>query len=95
MEFEWDEDKRFINIDKHGIDFVRAITAWQGGVIDPAATRTDRGETRHLALGMIGDDELIIAIVYTHRGDGKRLISARRARRHERRYYKDQFGRGR
>jgi uncharacterized DUF497 family protein len=90
----WDEEKRLANIEKHGIDFVRAVTMWQGPVVDPAASRTVAGETRFLALGVIGDDELIIATIYTERGDSKRLISARRARRHERRYYQDQHERG-
>lgn len=51
MEFEWDEGKRLANIDKHGIDFVRAITAWQGGVIDPVATRTSGGRNEAPGLG--------------------------------------------
>jgi uncharacterized DUF497 family protein len=94
MEFEWDEDKRRANIEKHGIDFVRATTMWLNPVVDPAESRTVAGETRFLALGIIGDDELIIATIYTERGDAKRLISARRARRNERRYYQDQHDRG-
>jgi uncharacterized DUF497 family protein len=37
----------------------------------------------------------IIAVVFTWRGEARRLISARRARRHERQDYPDVFGKGR
>ena len=95
MDFEWDEAKRASNLDKHAIDFARAVTMWQRPVIDPAERRSVDGEFRHLALGTIGDDELVIAVVYTLRGKVRRLISARRGRRDERTYYQGQFGRGR
>jgi len=94
MEFEWDEDKREANLVKHGIDFARAITIWQRPVIDPAASRTQGTEIRYLALGMIGEDDLVIAIVYTMRDNVRRVISARRGRRYERASYKGQFDRG-
>lgn len=94
MKFEWDPAKRSVNLDKHGIDFVRAITIWRTDVIDPAATRNVSGETRLLALGIIGDDDLVVCEVYTWRGDARRIISVRRARQYERRRYSDQFGRG-
>jgi uncharacterized DUF497 family protein len=94
MEFEWDEDKREANLVKHGIDFAQAITIWSGQVIDPSASRVNDGETRYLALGAIGNDDLVIAVVYTLRDDVRRVISARRGRRNERTNYKSQFGRG-
>ena len=95
MEFEWDEVKRDANLAKHGIDFVRAILMWACPVIDPIAERVIEGETRRLALGVIGDDDFVIAIVYTMRGEVRRIISARRGRRDERAYYQDQHGGGR
>lgn len=94
MEFEWDEKKRFENIAKHAIDLADARTIWRGPVLDPIAERFVDGEHRALAIGMIGPDEIIIAVVYTLRGDTLRLISARRARRNERKAFQDRFGRG-
>lgn len=94
MEFEWDEEKRLINIAKHGIDFVDAASIWLGDVIDPLHEREVEGEERKLALGAAGRDETIIAIVYTVREGTRRLISARRARRYERKNYQNRFGRG-
>jgi uncharacterized protein len=95
MEFEWDEIKRQANFEKHGIDFNRARAIWRGEVIDPFDERWIGGELRRLALGIVGEDEIIIGVVYTDREDVRRIISARRARRHERQDYQDQFGHGR
>lgn len=94
MEFEWDEDKRRANIRKHAIDFLDARKLWSERNLDPAGQRLVGDEMRITALGVIGEDEMIIAVVYTLREGRVRLISARRARRHERKAYQDQFGRG-
>ena len=95
MEFEWDEVKRRANLAKHKLDFARAVTMWASPVIGTVGQRIVDGEARHLALGIIGDDDLVIAVVYTMRGGTCRIISARRGRRDERAYYKGKFGRGR
>lgn len=94
MDFEWDEDKRLSNLEKHGIDFFDALSIWRRSVLDPAGQREVDGELRLTALGTIGEDELVIAVVYAPRQAVLRLISARRARRSERESYKDRFGRG-
>ena len=94
MEFEWDEDKRFANLETHGIDFLDARAIWAGQVLDPAAERIVDGEARPTALGVVGEDEIIVAVVYTVRDGIVRLISARRARRNERKAYQDRFERG-
>lgn len=95
MEFEWDEVKCAANLAKHQIDFSDAAAIWKQSVIDPAFERLVAGETRIVALGVFGDTEFIVAVVYTMRGSTKRIISARRARRHERKSYQDRFGSGR
>jgi uncharacterized protein len=94
MDFEWDGDKALFNIEKHGIDFRDAIRIWERPVIDPAGERIVGKEYRPTALGTIGDDEIIIAVIYTVRENVIKLISARRARRNERQYYQNQFRRG-
>lgn len=94
MEFEWDEAKRLINLEKHRIDFRRAIRIWKGHVIDPYEDNVAGSEIRHIALGMIGDDAKVIAVVDTRRDGKKRIISARRARRYERQDYQSHFGHG-
>jgi uncharacterized DUF497 family protein len=94
MEFEWDEAKSAANLAKHGIDFGRASTIWRRRVIDPISVRMVGDERRGLAIGVIGEDDLVIAVVYTLRNGICRLISARRGRRDERTRYKSEFGHG-
>jgi hypothetical protein len=92
MEFEWDEAKRRANLAKHRIDFVDAKEIWRGDVLEIRSSQDHHGEPRHLAYGLARGR--IIAVVFTRRGERLRLISARRARHHERQAYQDAFGRG-
>ena len=92
MLFEWSEHKRLENLRKHGIDFLDAKEIWHGEVLEVPSAQQAHGEQRHLAYGLL--DERIIAVVFTWRGEVRRLISARRARSHERRDYQDVFGTG-
>ncbi|WP_184069457.1 BrnT family toxin [Sphingosinicella soli] len=94
MEFEWDEIKRQTNLAKHGLDFIDARMIWNKPVIDPCDSRNSGTEIRYAALGIVGRDEIIVVVVYTKRAARIRLISARRARRNERKAYQDRFGRG-
>ncbi len=85
--FEWDADKRLKNLDKHGIDFRRAIRIFD---VPVAVRKSDqKGETRHIAIGILNHIE--IAVVFTMRGNHCRIISARRARDYERREYRDLY----
>lgn len=90
MEFEWDEDKRLANIEKHGIDFSLASTIWERGPLDPYAQNWVSDEHRRVAVGTIPDElgEKIIAVIYTLRDGHVRIISARAARRYERQDYR-------
>jgi uncharacterized DUF497 family protein len=91
MRFEWDESKRLANLEKHGIDFIRAKEIWLGDVLEVPSAQDDYGEKRYLAYGRL--ESRIIAVVYAWRGGARRIISARRARDYERDAYEDAFGR--
>jgi uncharacterized DUF497 family protein len=80
MEFEWDEAKRQTVLEDRGIDFERAKEIWQGTVLE-VPSRKEFNEKRFLAIGEV--DGRVITVIYTWRGERKRLITARRARRHE------------
>ncbi|BCH58924.1 BrnT family toxin [Agrobacterium vitis] len=82
--FEWDETKNKINIEKHGIDFVRAAAALQKPHLKTASDRD--GECRTLAI--CPDTLRLIAVVYTMREKTCRIISARAARKNEQRAYR-------
>lgn len=82
--FEWDEVKRKFNLEKHEIDFIDAIEIFHDpDRIEFESTRS--GETRVQTIGMI--HEVVIFLVYTQRGRKKRIISARRASKNERKAY--------
>ena len=84
--FEWDETKNQANVEKHGISFERATQAFDGTFQRYEDNRRDYGEKRYRCVGMV-DGELF-AVIYTERNSVVRIISARRARRDERREYR-------
>ncbi len=86
MQYEWNEQKAVTNIAKHGIDFADAATALED---EAAVTIADEfaDEERFITIGM---DALgcLLVVIYTWRGEETiRLISARKATRHERHQY--------
>ena len=90
MEFEWDEDKRRQNLGKHGIDFERAKEIWQGVVLEGPSPQTRHGEERFMAIGQ--SERRVMTVVFTWRGNVRRIISARTARQNERKDYQKKIG---
>ena len=87
LEFDWDENKRQKNIEKHGIDFFDAIKIFWGTILQKISPK--KGEQRFLAIGKIGGD--FLAVVYVKRGNTIRIISARKAKKYERRAYQSKY----
>ena len=83
--FEWDSKKETENIHKHGIDFATASRLWDEPVLEREDERRDYGETRILAFGRV--DGRLMAVLYTWRGVHRRIISARKANRRERKCF--------
>lgn len=85
MDFEWDENKQRVNVAKHGIDFADAKEVFD----DPAAytllSPRASGERRYMTIGLMKG--ALIAVIFTRRGEAIRIISARAARRSERKSY--------
>ena len=88
--FEWDEAKSEANLKARGFDFAHAAGIFDGPVLEIDDTRADYGERRVQAIGKTGPD--ILFVVYTWRGDVRRIISARLANRKERGIYGKVFG---
>ncbi len=92
MEFEWDENKRRANIRKHGIDFVDAATIFEGQIVVIPDERLDYDETRYIAFGLLkGQVVKVLVVAYTERGEKIRIISARKALKHEETFYFQQI----
>jgi uncharacterized DUF497 family protein len=89
--FEWDGEKEAENWRKHGILFDQAALVFD----DPYCMtevdgRFDYNETRWRTIGMTKNRCMMLFVVYTYWDDGTvviRIISARRAKPHERRRY--------
>lgn len=87
MRFEWDLEKARRNLQKHGVSFEEAATAFG----DPLSiTRFDPDhsdeEDRFLLLGATHAGRLVV-VSHTDRRDIVRIISVRIASRRERRTY--------
>jgi hypothetical protein len=88
--FEWDEEKRQSNLRKHGLDFIDAKEIWLGAVIELPSRQGQHEEERIIAIGRLHNR--CIAVIYTWRGDNRRLISARRAGKNEQKCYDNEIG---
>lgn len=82
---EWDKSKNLSNYLKHGYEFIVCKEVFAGSCIEWIDEKHDYGETRYLAIGAV--ETTILAVVYTLRNGGKRIISVRSARRDERKKY--------
>jgi uncharacterized DUF497 family protein len=95
VRFEWDPAKNRSNRAKHGIDFETAQLVFEDPRLVSFVESVHQGEERWHAIGSI-EDVLVIVVVHTYRQQGEeetiRIISARRATRHERKLYGEAIG---
>ncbi len=93
MKYEWDENKNKINYVKHKISFELAKLAFDDPLHRTQFDRVADNEERWHTLGMI-QNQLLALVVHTYRTvddeEVIRIISARKATKHERRLY-EQF----
>lgn len=87
--FAWDEAKRLANLRKHGIDFADADKIFRSLTFTAEDDREAYGEQRFLTLGLLGDQ--VVSIAHTERGEEIRIISIRKATKHETRFYFSQI----
>jgi uncharacterized protein len=90
IRFEWHEAKNRSNKRKHGIDFETAQLVFDDPHCISFVERISDGEERWRAIGSL-EDIIVIVVVHTYREEASeeviRIISARRATRHERNLY--------
>ena len=87
--FLWDEAKRRANLRKHGIDFIDAERIFGGFTLTAEDVREAYGERRFLTLGLLEDQ--VVSVAQTERGEDIRIISIRKATKHEARFYFSQI----
>ena len=101
MNFEWDERKNLLNIKKHGISFEHAARVFTDPLRkeDYDCRHSNHEENRTFAIGVAEGRLLFVSFTEPEpsaeaKGRGSppdtetiRIISARKANKHERRYY--------
>ena len=88
VDYEWDDAKAALNRRKHGVDFTDTIAALEDpNRLEETDSEFEYGEERIKVIGTAHDK--VLFVVTTLRGDDTcRIISARKATRHEQdRYY--------
>ena len=88
MRYEWSPDKDITNLKKHGISFNEACQIFENDVFTWIDKRKDYNETRIISIGSL-DGENKIVVVHTDRNGITRIISARPAKKKERRLYNE------
>ena len=87
--FTWHEDKRQLNLRKHGIDFADAEAIFRGITFTAEDEREAYGERRFLTLGLLEDQ--VVSVTHTEDDEEIRIIFIRKATRHEARFYFSQI----
>lgn len=85
MKPEWDEEKRLINRQRHGIDFADVELAFGSERVIFIDNRFDYNETRVVTIGLLSGR--IVTIIYTETNEITRIISARKATKNEQNKY--------
>jgi len=90
LDFEWDSEKAAANLQRRGIGFPEASTAF-GDPLSITIADPDHSdeEQRYLLLGLTFSGRLVV-VSHTDRGAAVRIISARPATRRERRTYEQE-----
>ncbi len=87
MQFTWDEAKRQENLRKHGLDFADAVRVFAGEVFRREDARYQYDQQRMIAIGML--DAVTVLVVHVESEQTIRVISMRRADKHETKIYFD------
>jgi len=87
---EFDNTKREITLFTRGLDMARANQVFDKSHLDQIDVRKDYGEARIRTFGYL--DKRPVFIVWTYRGNIRRIISMRRANEREIQKYEGRLG---
>jgi uncharacterized DUF497 family protein len=86
VRIDFDPAKRDLVLRERGIDFASAAEVFAGRHVTAPDERRDYGEARFITVGLLADR--VVAIVWTPRGDARRVISMRYAHAKEARRWR-------
>lgn len=81
VQIEFDSEKRDRTLAERQLDFARAAEVFAGVTVTAADTRLDYGEPRLTTVGVL--DGRMVILVWTPRGEARRIISMRKANERE------------
>lgn len=81
MDIEFDPDKRDKTMAERGVDFARAAEVFTGRHFTAEDLREDYAELRYITVGKL--DGRMVVMVWTPRGEARRIISIRKANERE------------
>lgn len=85
MKIEYDPAKRDWTLRERGLDFADVQDMFERYGLTLDDNRKDYGEDRFVTYGVLNDE--IVACVWTRRGEARRIISLRKAKKNERESY--------
>ena len=88
---EWDEGKRQAVLRDRKVDILEAALIFEGPTLEAVDDRNSYGEERFKALGEV--DGKYFVVIFTWRGAARRIITAWKAGRHDRKRYQEEIAR--
>ena len=85
MQIEFDPAKREKTRRERNLDFARADEVFRTRHLTAENLRQDYKECRYITVGTLGDD--LVVMVWTPRGEARRIISMRKANEREKSRY--------
>ncbi len=92
MKISYDPAKRARTLEERGLDFEDCVEVFAGDTIEIPDLRRDYGEPRIRTIGWLSGR--MVMVVWTARGDGRRVISMRKANEREEAIYRQRLGEG-
>jgi uncharacterized DUF497 family protein len=90
MELEFDQDKRHKTLLERGLDFARASEVFEGIHFTGQDSRVNYEEDRFITVGWL--DASLVVLVWTPRGEVRRIISMRKANDREKALFTRHLG---
>jgi uncharacterized protein len=85
VQIEFDPAKRDQTLTHRGLDMADAGVVFAGPTLTVEDDRADYGELRYITIGRLGGR--MVVVVWTPRGDARRIISMRKANEREQALY--------
>jgi uncharacterized protein len=85
MDLEWDDEKRRMTLERRKLDFADAVQVFSGRHLTIEDDSRNYGELRLQAVGRLSGT--MVMVVWTPRGNVRRVISMRKCNERERARY--------